>query len=365
MDNNNLKWKASVASSVLRNTFKLIRKNGMKSMFRFYMTGWRYVLKSFKKDKFPSVLLLNITGECNLVCSQCFNHSTDKRKMPFDMLNDIVEEGVKHKVAYIGITGGEPLTRKEELKKIVHSYRNCYFLIYSNSLLLTEEYARELGKYSNIAFFIGIDGPDENTDTRRGQSNYEKILKNLEMLKKLNIPNGVTVMATGRNLEKVTDIEWVRKIEAQGSSFIIYVPYAASGRGADSSLVLSSAQQEYLSQMEREVQKKSGLIVLSKHYSGKTCLFNTGRALYISPSGELGICPSAPFSNEFYKGSVLTALENSGFLRSTYSIHRDGGCIFRTDPMEVVKLVDEYDACSGYNSFYLQEYVNRCSVNIP
>lgn len=351
-----LGWVFIRSVTLLKRTFHLYKRMGKTSFLKFYRAGIMFAVRSAFKRRFPQIILINMTNDCNLSCEQCFIPVNKKgHQLSYPQLRAMVEEAQNQGTTYIGFTGGEPFLREHELIDLVTTFPKMYFLIYSNGILLRSETIRRIQRHSNLMIFIGIDGPPENTEERRGIGNYRRIKESIAMLSKAQIPVGVSIMITRENIEQVTDHSWIKELEDIGCLFMIFVPYAFSGKGMEQGLLLTEKENRYLGEQEKAIQRVSGMIVLSSHYTGNGCLFNTGRALYIDASAELGICPAAPFSNTFYQDLIKKALAESSFLHKLYKIHKNTSfCLFRQDPQKFVQLVEQYNACSYFNEGLLE-----------
>lgn len=74
-------------------------------------------------------------------------------------------------------TGGEPMLRKQDLVKLAEKHRKLFFGIFTNGTLIDEEFVDHLNRLGNMTVFISIEGFEEDTDFRRGQGTYAKVMK--------------------------------------------------------------------------------------------------------------------------------------------------------------------------------------------
>ena len=61
---------------------------------------------------------------------------------------------------------------------------DCYFQVYTNGTLITDEVADRLVELGNVAPMISIEGTPEETDFRRGPGMYDKIIETYRRLRK-------------------------------------------------------------------------------------------------------------------------------------------------------------------------------------
>lgn len=346
----------------------LLKNTTVKKTLRFIKYCIEYIYSVFLKKKcdFPPVLLLSLTGECNLSCDVCFIHPESKsQKLSPSKIDDIFLEASKNKVKLIGITGGEPFLHDEAIK-LIKKYPDIYFFIFTNGLVIHNDILSELSDMNNVLLLLGIDGPDICTDDRRGENVSKSLFNLMNRLKTLKIPFGASIMTTSKNINAVTSSHWIKQLKASYCSFILFVPYTPSGKGYDVSLNLSKPQIHYLGTKEINIQYTYHLITLSMHWLGSTCPFHSGKGLYISETGELGICPALPFSNIFINDtSIKHAYANAHFLKSLHKKQSEiETCIFRTHPEIITDLVNHHDACSKWNKDALNILKQRSSLKL-
>lgn len=345
-----LKWISSLPAVF----FTVIRNISIPDLARlgnFVFTMAAASLVKNKKRKCPQVILTAITGSCNLKCKQCFIRPEDKNSfIPTARLDKLLAEAEREKVKLTAFTGGEPFTNLEILD-LIDKYKKLYFMIYTNAGLLDTYVISRLYKVRNVTLFIGMDGPELGTDRRRGGGMSKKIEESMEMLRHCMIPFGVSVMVTGENITCVTSESWIADLKKRGVSFLIYVPYVPAGQGIDQKLILDQQKIEYLGKRELHLQLKYGIMMLSLHWMKKKCMFNSGKAMFINHTGELGICPAAPYSNSFIgDGPVSETWNNSAFLKDIYRVHHDGSpCIIRHNQDRLSRMIEKHDALSSRN----------------
>lgn len=342
------------------------------SLVNLLKIAYVYFIKTKRKtscNKLPPILLLSVSGKCNFGCSQCFiKPGQNQEYITIDSFRNILDEAVNEKVSLIGLTGGEPLLRND-VYKVIQQYPSLNFVICTNGVLLTDEIAKQAAAVQNISFIIGLDGTERQTDSRRGQGVYSRVFPVMQRLKKYRIPFGVSIMVTSKNCNEVIDENWIDYLRKNGCLFLVYVPYTLSGRGLNQDLILTPDLLTILGKHEYEIQRKFGILVLSRHWGRHQCNFNSGKAVYIHHTGELGICPAFPFSNEFISSneSITSKLNKSEFLQFIYSYHRqEATCLFRENPNKLLNFVEQYEACSkhNYDAFIeLKEFSARLSAH--
>ncbi|MCK4997275.1 radical SAM protein [Candidatus Pacearchaeota archaeon] len=136
-----------------------------------------------------------LTEKCNLQCRYCYEKSMDEfdngleEKFSFDFnepcvsqikiekLKSFIE---KDKDAVTIFYGGEPLLQIDKIKTIMNEI-DVPFRMQTNGILLNSLEPKYLNRIDKI--LISLDGDKERTDYNRGKGTYEKVIKNIELIK--------------------------------------------------------------------------------------------------------------------------------------------------------------------------------------
>ncbi len=93
----------------------------------------------------PFTVLISPTMQCNLQCTGCYSGRYVREKgLSFQLLDRILGRAHSMGSIFIVFSGGEPLTRKDELLRLVEKYDDMYFMFYTNGTLISEQVADEL-----------------------------------------------------------------------------------------------------------------------------------------------------------------------------------------------------------------------------
>ncbi|NMA44183.1 MAG: TIGR04084 family radical SAM/SPASM domain-containing protein, partial [Candidatus Diapherotrites archaeon] len=138
------------------------------------------------------------TPECNLCCEYCCgkSFSEPESKLKFESvpetpqytmseLNSFLKKDEDKPVSII-FYGGEPLLNIDFIKKVMDSQKKYKvvknFLIQTNGTLLDKLPKKYVNKFHTI--LVSIDGGRETTNKNRGEGTWEKVTKNLHLIKK-------------------------------------------------------------------------------------------------------------------------------------------------------------------------------------
>ncbi len=153
--------------------------------------------------------------KCNLSCKNCITnnqinfHSENSVLNFVDFaLNNLI---TKNKI-YIHFTGGEPFLQIDKIKKTINHIKQkrlidneIKYSVYSNLTILNEKIINLL-KENNIQIHSSIDGLKKENDIIRGENTFEKVINNIEKLRKQNIRvNSITTTLKNENYKKVSN----------------------------------------------------------------------------------------------------------------------------------------------------------------
>ncbi len=155
----------------------------------------------------PTFLTISPYKGCNLRCKGCYAASgaAFNNTLDYSTVTKIINQAKElWGSRFFVISGGEPLLYKSEGKDIMDLFEensDCYFLMYTNGTLLTEDVARRMEKAGNVSPAISIEGFEEETDERRGKGVFRKILKAVDNLLEVGVPFGFSGTITRYNAE--------------------------------------------------------------------------------------------------------------------------------------------------------------------
>ncbi|RAY17311.1 radical SAM protein [Actinomadura craniellae] len=136
----------------------------------------------------PLAVHLEVVSACNLTCTHCFAGELPRRERRLTLaeIDRLFAEMAALGSFRIGLTGGEPLLRKDLFQIIdlalEHGLAPC---VTTNGLLVTEEIAREFGRRELAWLNVSLEGATAETNDRvRGAGTFEKVLDRLAVLRR-------------------------------------------------------------------------------------------------------------------------------------------------------------------------------------
>jgi len=287
----------------------------------------------------PRVVLLDPTNKCNIRCKGCWAEDYSKGDdLSFEELDDLFAQFKKLSIEYIYMSGGEPLLRKDDILKLAKKYNRIFMGIYTNGLLIDEEFADRVAELGNIGLFISIEGSREETDYRRGEGTYDKVLKSMELLKKRNVAFMISACYHAKNYINVTSDEFIDDMRRRGAWMAWYFTYIPVGKNADTSLICAPSQRAYAKERLEAYSKKHDFHFIDFWNSGHIscgCVAGAKGFIHINARGDVEPCAFCHYSDSNIKEKTLVEALRSPFFRKFRSMQP-----FSDNPLRACPILD-------------------------
>ncbi|KXA99665.1 hypothetical protein AKJ40_02640 [candidate division MSBL1 archaeon SCGC-AAA259M10] len=309
--------------------------------------AWRGPQKPFT-SYCPFLVVWNFTNACNLNCKHCYQ-SADKptpdelsTKETLDAVDEMADAGL----AYVAMSGGEPLMRDDffEVAERI-SERDMGFSLATNGTLLTEERVKKLEELNCLYIQVSIDGRPETHNDFRGTSAFERTMEGVRNAVDSDVTVGLAMTATKDNLE---DVDWViEKTEETGADIFMHYNFIPTGRGKDiAELDISPKErEELLKKLAKNSQKRDINLLSTAPQYGRVCaeggLETTSLTHFDTVGQEGGMGERIKFLAEFVggcgTGRLYWALQPNGDLTPCVFLPEKLGNIREDDFLEVWK----------------------------
>ncbi len=356
-----------------------------KLLIKFaYNLGWKglgavsaYKKRLKKGELFPAFIMISITDNCNFNCQGCWiTVDNSIPGMKPDILNNIIESSKKKGSYFFGILGGEPFMYPE-LLSVIESHPDCYFQIFTNGSLITDDKAKKIRKLSNVSPLISVEGLQEVSDIRRGASNvYNRTLTGIEACTKNKLITGVAASICKSNYKELVNEQFVNSCIKKGIHYLWYYIYRPVGSRPTPELTLSEEEILGLRQFMVNIRPKAPIMIIDTYWDHKgnaLCPGAMGISHHINPSGDIEFCPPVQFASENVGDgkSLDRIIENSNFLKQLRieipKITR--GCILLDNPEKLKELVEKleaYDSTIRKTALLELQNMNKCpGHNLP
>jgi MoaA/NifB/PqqE/SkfB family radical SAM enzyme len=337
----------------------MLRETDRRLLWKFaYNFGWKGMrsVQLYKKrlrrgEHFPPFLFISVINSCQLRCQGCWVDVEAPRKtISLEDMNRLIDDAKAHGNSYFGILGGEPFLHPQ-LLEIFAAHPDCYFQVFTNGQLITDEIARELRRIGNASPLISIEGNEVVSDERRGRSEvYGRTLAGLENCRRNRLITGVATSVCQTNLELVSE-KWLRRLIELGVHYVWFHTYRVVGPRAAPELALRPEQILEVRRFMVRMRSKMPLAIVDAYWDDQgqaLCPMATGVSHHISPYGDVEPCPIIQFAKETIhdRPSIYEVLNGSEFLRDfrETAARTTRGCIVLERPDLVRELVVKHGA---------------------
>ncbi|HHY90717.1 MAG TPA: radical SAM protein [Clostridiales bacterium] len=278
----------------------------------------REKLKKKHDCNIPWAILMDPTSACNLNCTGCWAAEYSKTtSLSFEELDRIIREGKELGIYMYIYSGGEPLMRKDDLIELAKIHDDCMFLSFTNGTLVDEEFAMDLQNVGNFGLAISIEGFEEETDARRGNGTYQKVLEAMDILKEYGIVFGFSTCYHRNNTETIISKEYIDFLAEKGCLFGWYFTYVPIGKDAVVDLLVTPEQRAYMYHKMREIRSNTSMFLLDFWNDGEYvcgCIAGGRNYLHINSNGDVEPCAFVHYANTNIKEtSLLEALKSPLF----------------------------------------------------
>ncbi len=344
-----------------------------------YNFGWRGIrnINRFEKRQamgkpfFPAFVMISVTESCNLACSGCWVTGGGKKSLSPQQLDGIISNSKEKGSYFFGILGGEPLIYKD-LISVLKKHPECYFQIFTNGSLLTEEIAMQFRMMGNVTPLISIEGLKQESDSRRGGNGiFERTLTGVRACRKARLIFGAAASICKSNYNDLVNREYIELLAKEGAHYLWYYIYRPVGTVPNVANALDKEEVLSLRRFIVEQRKDAPLFIIETYWDDKgnaLCPGATGMSHHISPSGAVEFCPPIQMARDFIneKGSNMTELfENSGFLTDFREMTTESsrGCILLENPQKLVEFLEKHQAIdTTTRKSVLEEYKKMSPV---
>ncbi|MDM8160843.1 radical SAM protein [Labilibaculum sp. K2S] len=344
-----------------------------------YNLGWKG-MKAVSKHKkrlkngelYPAFLMISITDNCNLNCQGCWVTINNQSKgMDMETLENIIVSSKKKGSYFFGLLGGEPLMYPH-LMEVIERHPDCYFQMFTNGTLLTDEVAQKLRKLGNVSPLISVEGLQDVSDIRRGASNvYGRTMTGIEASTRNKLFTGVATSVCKSNFKDLVSEEFVNSCIKKGIHYLWFYIYRPVGERPNTDLALSEEEILELRQFMVDIRVKAPLMIIDTYWDEKgqaICPGALGLSHHINPYGDIEFCPPIQFAGETVgDGSdIVNIIENSKFIGGLRKSINDctQGCILLDNPQElhtILKGVNAYDSSKRSSSFEELNKMKPCA----
>ena len=331
-----------------RLVWKLAWNMGYKGM----RSVQRYKRRLKQGEVFPPFLYLSIVNSCNLRCQGCWvDVAAPQQTIDLAAMNRLIGEAKTVGNSFFGILGGEPFMHPE-LLEILAAHPDCYFQVFTNGQLITDDIAKQLRRLGNVTPLVSVEGSEIVSDERRGRAGVlSKTMAGLQNCLNNKLLTGVCTSLCQTNIDDLLTEAWVDRLIEMGAMYLWYHVYRPVGPDANPQLALTPEQQRRARRFVVEMRVKKPIGIIDAYYDGRgqaLCPAATGMSHHINPWGDIEPCPIVQFSKESIHDArpLRETFRQSEFLRDFRELAASStrGCIVLERPDLLQQLVERHGA---------------------
>lgn len=170
--------------------------------FLSYWSGYRITPK-------PAVMYFELTYRCTCKCKFCERWKVGpklaKNELTTEEIKRMLADAHKLGIRYLGLTGGEPLLKKDLFKIAGYAKKiGLNVTMASNGTLINKKNIKQIAKsFDSVAISMDSIFPETHDKLRGVKGVYEKAMKTLELLKAERIPLVVNMVITKENYKEI------------------------------------------------------------------------------------------------------------------------------------------------------------------
>lgn len=304
----------------------------------------------------PYTILIDPTEACNLHCRGCWAGRYEIHSLPYDLLNRVLEEAKSLGIHFIVLSGGEP-TLYPHFFRMAEEHPDIAFMFYTNGTRIDDQMADRMVEVGNLSPAISLEGWREQTDARRGEGVYDRIMHAMDLLKERGIPFGYSVTVTKDNAEQVFSDEFVDFMIDKGAFYGWSFHYIPVGRDPDLDLLISPEQRLWLAERVVQIRETKPIQVFDFWNDGELtqgCIAGGRRYFHITADGGIEPCAFAHFRALNIRDCSLVEALGSELFRAYQKYQPTNGnlllpCPIIDRPKILRRIVEESGAGPSYD----------------
>lgn len=218
------------------------------------------VMARAERALIPITLMIEVTRKCDLACEHCYAEcgvrpssgpagavgSAAGPELTADEWHDVLAEAAGLGSLYLGVTGGEPLLRRD-IFDILDDARGLRFAtrLMTNGTLIDEAVADRLAKVGLMAVEVSVYATDPEVHDRitRTPGSHSRTMDALRLLHDRGVHLIVKTPVMGPNVDEVPKI--LELAESLGAGFMPDVLITATDTGGKGPTCLRLTEEEY------------------------------------------------------------------------------------------------------------------------
>ena len=292
---------------------------------------------------------LNLNNACNLRCEHCFTNSSKgenvKETLPLEVVERVANEAHELGIFEWDLQGGELLSRPQILFDTLKAMKTERFYVYltTNGWYMTDEIAQTLADLGVNRVSVSIDSmnPETHDKFRGRKGSWERAIKALEMVQKVGISPYLNI-TVGRYNAQSEDVKLLLDYSKQKKYTTLLNVATPGGMWAKmTEIMVNDEDKEYLINMRKKYKNilRNLWNPFDRDREGVLGC-NTVNRLYITPAGDVLVCPYVHIKIGNVKEQSLAEISKKGFSIKHFSNY-SAKCLAGEDKDFVTKFMSK------------------------
>lgn len=293
---------------------RVVRSNG-RYFFALNVPGWPsrafdlFIenelnrVYSFRTDTgHLQTMIFAITKKCPLKCEHCFEWGAlnNHEVLSVDDLHHITQRFQERGISQIQFSGGEPLSRLDDLISVMENARGgTDFWVLTSGYGLTIEKAHRLKEAGLAGVDISLDhwNPRDHDDFRGLPGSFQWVVKAAMNVRKADLVLGLTLCAIKSFVSEENLWRYAEIARQLGVSFVQILEPRSVGHNAGKDVDLSRNQMQIMENFFLEINRNKDfrnfpIFMYPAYHQRHIGCFGAGnRYLYVDTDGDIHACP--------------------------------------------------------------------------
>lgn len=274
-----------------------------------------------KKSDYLNSLIFAVTKKCPLRCKHCYEWKelNGEEVLSLTDLKRIVRkfQDKGKGVAQVQLSGGEPLSRFDDLIELLRSSKSgTDFWVVTSGYKLTAERAKALKSVGLKGVSISLDHfePEKHNSMRGSHQSFEWVIKAVNNAHYAKLVVILSLCATKEFVTERNMMLYAYFAKKLGVAYILIIEPRAVGHYAGRNVAISKEQEKILEDFYLKMNydpEYSDMPAVSYHgYHQRRigCFGGGSRYIYVDTNGNLQVCP---FCQQKFGNALSSSIESS------------------------------------------------------
>lgn len=313
-----------VARRILRESNSAQRKNIVNFLVNQFLEGTnrRKDFESRTGYYPPRAMLISPTMRCNLNCYGCYAGDYSHDELEPEIIHRVLSEAKEMGISLVVVLGGEPFLRKD-LLEVYEAHHDMAFQVFTHGGFLDEKMVESIARLGNVMPAISLEGFRDETDRRRGNGHFEKVVKGMDLLREAEVLFACSLTQTKENTDVLTSERFIDFLIAKGCILVWYFMCVPIGKNPDMELLPSPEQRNLMREKLRIFRAAKPILFIDFWNDGHLtngCMAGGRMYFHINAKGDVEPCVFCHFASDNIRETTLLKALNSPLFKKIRSL---------------------------------------------